>query len=349
MLLKNKDILLLAYFSFCCAGIAFALPQQQYKPVHAVYIDTTVKKDSIALPVVNDLKSGFQNMLNEALSGTNGAKLNPMGVTYVENYVSRYKKSYSAMKEWGQPYFTLIDNIFEQHGIPKEMKYLAVIESGLKSNALSPVGALGPWAFMPATAQIYGLHVSKYHDDRTDYFKSTHAAASLLTDLYAKYGDWLLVIAAYNSGTGNVDRAIRKSGGSKDFWKLQYFLPNETMNHVKKFIGTHYIFEGEGGVTTVTKQEMKDLVLNKATELSEQEMNHSTAFDVTGRFSSSVILKYVDLDKATFDKYNPNFDNEIALNGKYNLRLPVEKMNIFIAKRYVILEESMNLLLGTAK
>jgi membrane-bound lytic murein transglycosylase D len=296
--------------------------------------------------VVNDLKSGFQNMLKEALGGVNGAKLNPMAITFVENYIKQNKKGYASMKEWGRPYLNLMDNILEQHGVPKEMKYLAVIESGLRSDALSPVGALGPWNFMPGTARLYGLRVSKYTDERIDYAKSTHAAASFLTDLYAKYGDWLLVIAAYNGGAGNVDRAIRKSGGSKDFWTLQYYLPAESMNHVKKFIGTHYIFEGEGGITTVTKDEMKDLMLNKAAQLSSEEMEHSTAYDITGRFNSFVILKYIDLDKASFDRYNPGFDNDIAVNGKYNLRLPTQKMNIFIAKRYQILDESMQIILG---
>jgi membrane-bound lytic murein transglycosylase D len=156
------------------------------------------------------------------------------------------------------------------------------------------------------------------------------------------------VIAAYNGGAGNVDRAIRKSGGSKDFWTLQYYLPNESMNHVKKFIGTHYIFEGGGSITTLTKEEVKDLMANTSKRLSDEEMNRSVAYDITGRFSSAVILKFINLDKETFDRYNPNFDNSIALNGIYNLRLPTQKMNVFIEKRYEILEESLKTLLNTS-
>jgi len=169
----------------------------------------------------------------------------------------------------------------------------------------------------------------------------------MLTDLYAKYGDWLLVLAAYNGGPGNVDKAIRRSGGSKDFWTLQYHLPNESMNHVKKFIGTHYIFEGEGGITTVTKTEMKNLVSGNI-PLKEEEMNNSTAYKITGRFSSLVIIKHVEMDMATFNHYNPGFDNQVAINGTYELRLSSQKMNIFIAKRYQILDESVQLLLNTA-
>jgi membrane-bound lytic murein transglycosylase D len=117
------------------------------------------------------------------------------------------------------------------------------------------------------------------------------------------------------------------------------------MNHVKKFIATHYIFEGEGGITTVTKNEMKDLLVSNGTNLKEDEMNNSIAYTITGRFNSAVILKYIDLDKAIFDRYNPGFDNKIAQEAKYDLRLPTIKMNIFIAKRYEILDESIQLLL----
>lgn len=252
------------------------------------------------------------------------------------------------MKKWAKPYFDMMDEVLTQHGVPKEMKYLAVIESGLKYNAISWAGACGPWAFMPSAAKQYGLSIRRGHDERLDYYKSTHAAARLLTDLYAKYGDWLLVLAAYNGGPGNVDRAIRLGGGSKDFWAIQYYLPNESMNHVKKFIGTHYIFEGEGGITTVTRKEMKDLLLNNTAVLQEEEMNNSTSYTITGRFKSAVILKHIELDAATFNRYNPNFDNQVSLNGKYDLRLPIQKMNIFIAKRYQILDESMALLLNEA-
>lgn len=278
--------------------------------------------------------------------GISGARLNPMAVSFVENYIAKNKKGFLAMKSWAQPYFDMMDEVLTQHGVPKEMKYLAVIESGLKYNAKSWAGACGPWAFMPAAAVEYGLSIRRGNDERLDYFKSTHAAARLLTDLYARYGDWLLVLAAYNGGPGNVDRAIRKCGGCKDFWTLQYHLPNESMNHVKKFIGTHYIFEGEGGITTVTKKEMKELLVDNNPGLKDDEMNSSLAYNITGRFNSAVIIKHTGVDKATFDRYNPGFDTKVALEGKYNLRLPTGMMNTFVAKRYEILDESLKLLLG---
>lgn len=323
---------------------------QQLADTNAVRIaiDTTAKNDSIKLNAisVNDPKLGFKNLFATAITGDglNGARLNPMAISFVESYIAKNKKGMLAMKDWASPYFDMMDAVLLQHGVPKEMKYLAVIESGLRYNAISWAGAVGPWAFMPAAAKEYGLKVTKHYDERLDYYKSTHAAASLLTDLYRKYGDWLLVVAAYNGGPGNVNKAIKRSGGSKDFWTLQYHLPNESMNHVKKFIATHYIFEGEGGITTITKAEVKD-ILDGSLKLKEDEMANSTAYNITGRFSSAVIIKHTEIDLATFNKYNPGFDNEIALNGKYNLRLPTQKMNIFVAKRYQILDESIQLLL----
>jgi membrane-bound lytic murein transglycosylase D len=129
---------------------------------------------------------------------------------------------------------------------------------------------------------------------------------------------------------------------------MQYHLPNQSMNHVKKFIGTHYIFEGGGGITTVTQKEMKDVVINSGAELKEEEIAGTTAYNITGRFNAAVIIKYIGLDKKTFDKYNPGFNNAIAVDGKYNLRLPIQQMNLFVEKRYEILDESMKLLLETA-
>jgi membrane-bound lytic murein transglycosylase MltF len=134
------------------------------------------------------------------------------------------------------------------------LRYLAVVESELRTSATSRVGAKGPWQLMPETAQILGLKVDQDCDERTDYYKSTPAAARYLKDLYAQFGDWLLVLAAYNGGPAPIHHAIRRSG-SRNFWVLQRYLPTETRRHVKRFIATHYYFEGHGSVTTLTKAE----------------------------------------------------------------------------------------------
>lgn len=343
MIIRKSYILLPAVFFFMLLTVVEARKLQDMQQAVFQAKDTTIKNDSLT---PQDPKEGFKSLFvhTDLGSGISSEQLNQQAKIFVQDYLNKNGKWLNDMKEWGKPYFNMMDAILEQHGIPKEMKYLAVIESGLKKNAVSWAGAVGPWAFMPATAKNYGLRVSKYQDDRVDYYKSTHAAARMLTELYQTYGDWLLVIAAYNGGPGNVNKAIRNSG-SRDFWQLQYHLPNESMNHVKKFIATHYIMEGEGGVTTATKNELSNLV--STVTLNEDEMNSSTAYNITGRFNAAVIIKHTGVDAGVFNKYNPGFDNQIALNGKYELRLPTVNMNLFVTKRYQILDESMALLMNS--
>ena len=140
------------------------------------------------------------------------SQVNPYAETYMQDYLQAHGKYLQQMKATALPYFNLIDGILTQYGLPRELKYLAVIESDLKSNALSNMGARGPWQFMSYTAKDYGLQVNQFTDDRTDYYKSTNAAARYLLSLYKDFKDWLLVIAAYNGGPGRVYSAIKKSG-----------------------------------------------------------------------------------------------------------------------------------------
>lgn len=267
-----------------------------------------------------------------------------MAIGFVQSYMDRYGHSLRSMKDWGLPYFDMMDRILVQHQLPRELKYLAVIESGLQSTAVSWAGAVGPWQFMPATARRYGLLVTRSVDQRTDYQKSTVAAARYLQDLYGEFQDWLLVIAAYNGGEGSVRRAQQKSG-TNDFWKLQYYLPNESMNHVKKFIATHYVFEGDGGVTTLTKDERKLQEQRNTAPLSAIEKAQTDTLIIKGRYKKEAILKYTETDRSEFVRYNPDFDARISLTGAYTLRLSRECMQVFKEKKGAILEESLQLLL----
>ena len=181
--------------------------------------------------------------------------LNPQASQFVNGYLQKNNEALQKIKKKSQPYFRIIETVFQKHGLPVELKYLAVVESELKKTAVSRMGAAGPWQLMPATARELGLTITSQYDERRHYYKSTTAAATYLKRLYAAFDDWLLVIAAYNSGPGTVYKAIRKSG-SRNFWQLQYFLPAETRLHVKRFIGTHYYFEEEGSATTLTKTEL---------------------------------------------------------------------------------------------
>src|SRR6478735_4046750 len=185
--------------------------------------------------------------------------LNKQAKKFVASYIQKNNADLGMISRKNKSTFLMIDSIFNKFGLPVELKYLAVIESGLNADAVSPVGAAGPWQLMPKTAQILGLKVNAKNDERTHYRKSTKAAAIYLRDLYTEFGDWLLVVAAYNSGPGPVYQAMRKSG-SKNFWKLQYDLPAESRDHVKKFIATHYYFEGNGSIATLTKSERLDYI-----------------------------------------------------------------------------------------
>lgn len=140
-----------------------------------------------------------------------------------------------------QIYFPLFEEQLDKYNMPLELKYLAVIESALNPIANSPAGAKGLWQFMYGTGKVYGLKVSSYVDDRFDPIKSTIAACEHMTDLYNIYGNWSLVLAAYNSGAGNVNKAIRRAGGAKNFWVIQKYLPRETRSYVPAFIAASYV------------------------------------------------------------------------------------------------------------
>jgi membrane-bound lytic murein transglycosylase D len=140
-----------------------------------------------------------------------------------------------------QIYFPLFEEQLDKYQMPLELKYLAVIESALNPVANSRAGAKGLWQFMYGTGKVYGLKISSYVDDRFDPIKSTIAACEHLTDLYNIYGNWSLALAAYNSGAGNVNKAIRRSGGAKNFWIIQKYLPKETRSYVPAFIAASYV------------------------------------------------------------------------------------------------------------
>jgi len=278
-------------------------------------------------------------------------QVNPNAESYMQDYLNAHSKSLIQMKSWGLPYFNLIDNILSQYGLPRELKYVAVIESNLKTGATSWVGAAGPWQFMPETARQYGLVVNAFIDERRDYVKSTHAAARYLLNSYKVYHDWLLVLASYNGGLGNVNKAIRNSG-SKNFWSLQYYLPGESRNYVKKFIATHYVMEGTGGVTTASNMsgnyDLKGGVnsFDVKPNLTDEEREFASTQTITGKFNSLIISKNLSMDIVSFNRYNPDFDNMMSINGNYDLRLPADKMQLFLANKYVILNECVQLLLG---
>lgn len=159
---------------------------------------------------------------------------------YIEMYLLRRPRQLAALQRAGDYYFPLFDDKLCQYGLPYELRYLPVIESALNASARSHAGAAGLWQFMPSTARLYGLEVNSLVDERLDPWKSTDAACRLLSSMYRLFGDWHLVLAAYNCGPGNVNKAMRRSGGKRDFWSIYPWLPRETRSYVPLFIAAVY-------------------------------------------------------------------------------------------------------------
>lgn len=366
--MKQKAIIfLLTFLGFALASSANGGLKDPKKPSTTSKSKKPVKKPSTTLSkkhvvtlrdtvlapakLKDTTKLAIPDLFEASNSTVNGVRLNPRAVSFVQDYMETYSKDLLKLKDWGRPYFNMMDAVFTKYNLPTELKYLAVIESKLKSSAVSWAGAVGPWQFMPGTARLFGLKVNHRIDERTDYYKSTHAAARYLKELYGEFGDWLLVIAAYNGGPGNVYSAIRKSG-SRNFWDLQRYLPNETRNHVKKFIGTHYIFEGQGGITTLTRAETAEQIgavsqLMSTSNLNPAEQAAARSVKVSGKYHSVVIAKVILMDINEFNRYNPNFDRVMATaENSYELKLPADKMDLFLTNKYQILNESVQLLLS---
>ncbi len=200
--------------------------------------------DSVSLAETDSLGRQFTDSVYiERLSRLPSA-MNLTYNAYVRNYIHMYTGKRRELVEvllgLSEYYFPVFEEIFDYYGIPLELKYCSIIESALNPRAVSRAGATGIWQFMYGTGRMYGLTINSLVDERRDPVKSTDAAARFMKDLYGIYGDWLLVVAAYNCGPGNVNRAIRRSGGRRDFWEIYFFLPRETRGHVPAFIAATY-------------------------------------------------------------------------------------------------------------
>ena len=250
------------------------------------------------------------------------------------------------MKVWGNSYFMLYDKILSANGLPLELKYLSVIESDLRANLVSGAGAVGPWQLMPDEAQRFHLTVNDDRDDRTDFVKSTQVACKLLKELHAQFGDWLLTIAAYNCGAGKMKQAIAKAG-SDNFWKLQYFLPEETRNHVKKYIATDFYFEKTAGFTTMTSDEIAAYLTSHSMHIDVQDstITNTSTVQISGKYKSEIIAQTLDITASQFNALNPDFDKIIATGQNYSLKLPMDKINLFNTSKQDIIRKSVQLYL----
>lgn len=245
---------------------------------------------------------------------------NPVVKQQIEYYAGRRKLQVSYMLGEGKYYFPIFEEALDREGLPLELKYLPVIESALNPIARSRVGASGLWQFMASTGKMYDLEINSLVDERFDPHKSTDAAVKYLKSLYSKYNDWNLVIAAYNCGPGNVDKAIRRSGGLTDYWSIYPYLPRETRGYVPIFIAATYImnYYQEHGIdpSIGTKPaSMDSVVINKNLHFQQ-------------------ISDVLDIPIDDIRRYNPQFKSDV-IPGEYkgySLNLPMDKLTAFIDK-----------------
>ncbi|MCU0328086.1 MAG: lytic transglycosylase domain-containing protein, partial [Chitinophagales bacterium] len=243
-------------------------------------------------------------------------------------YFGYKKREYmTKMLTNSQAYFPLFESLLEKRGMPKELKYLAIVESALNPNARSKAGATGLWQFMSATAREEGLMVNKFIDERKDIFKSTEFALDFLQKLYNNYGDWLLALAAYNSGPGNVNKAIRKSGGY-DYWSIRHHLPRETRQYVPNFIAIMYVMVNH-----------EEFMLYP----SKSSLNFKNI--VQCQIDQEVSINHIaDLCKADIEEikaYNPALIQEYIPNLclPYQINLPIDKAKILNKNKDFLAED----------
>ena len=208
------------------------------KAVSANHIDTNFSlADTSLIPSFAD--SVFISRFAE-LNSMIDLSFNSNVKSYLNVYTKKKRDKVEIMLGLTDYYFPIFEEVLAYYDLPQELKYLPVIESALNPRAVSRAGATGLWQFMYSTGKMYGLEIGSYIDERRDPIKSSHAAARFLKDLYKTFGDWTLVIAAYNCGPGNVNKAIRRSGGKRNYWDIYYRLPRETRGYVPAFIAASY-------------------------------------------------------------------------------------------------------------
>lgn len=227
-------------------------------------------------------------------------------------------------------YFPIFEEALDREGLPLEFKYLSIVESALNPIAVSRVGATGIWQFMYNTGLQYNLKVNSYIDERRDPILATQAACQYFKDMYSIYGDWLLVIAAYNCGAGNVNKAIKRSGGKTNFWEIMNYLPSETKNYVPAFIAITYVmeFSREHNLYPVSPA-------YSYFEVDTVVVNHPVNF--------RTLASSLDLPLDVISYLNPIYKRGLIpdVGGNYVLRLPTNKMALYLLSQESIFAESV--------
>lgn len=244
----------------------------------------------------------------------------PILESVIKSYLKRNKKSMERLMALSEYYFPMFEQQLDRLDVPLEIKYLAIVESALNPRAKSHMGATGLWQFMFATGKMHGLDVSSYVDERMDPIMATSAAVEYLASLYRTFGDWDLVLASYNSGPGNVSKAIRRSGGSTNYWDLRSYLPRETAGYVPAFLATLYLFE---------YADEHDFQPNRP----EIAFFETDTLHVKQSLTFEQITKVTGVEKELLQFLNPSYKLDLIPYVKdedYALRLPRPSVGLFV-------------------
>jgi membrane-bound lytic murein transglycosylase D len=290
------------------------LSENMFSDISQINIDEEVAY-SLSSDVVKkrlaklDARSPFHIEYNPALENT------------IKAFLKNRKKAFERLMAISEYYFPMFEEHLAKYNIPMELKYLAIVESALNPTAKSRVGASGLWQFMYPTGKQYNLEVNSYVDERYDPLKATEAACQYLSNLYEIFGDWSLVLASYNAGPGNVSKAIRRSGGSQNYWNIRKNLPRETANYVPAFLATMYIYEfrKEHGL-----QPQKAAVTYFETD----------TIQIKKQLSFKQISELLDIPLHQLEFLNPIYKLKIIpyeQDKAHFLRLPKNKIGLFVS------------------
>ena len=222
---------------------AAAAPLSAISPENSAFIHKNYTDTTFAHAAANQLQ-GYHGTLTERRLDSIQKDVPLDYNEFVQTSIDQYAGNREEMAHvigLSKYYFPIYEKIFHDAGIPPEIEYLSIVESKLDPNAVSRVGATGPWQFMSTTARMYGLNMDDFVDERRDPVRATYAAAAYLKDAYEEFGDWLLAIASYNCGKSNIENAIAQAGGATDFWSIRQYLPVETRNYVPAYIAVAYM------------------------------------------------------------------------------------------------------------
>lgn len=302
---------------------------QQGRPnVYDNFYNEFIDVDTMLYMTSNVPDSVYEARLKMIMSPV-GMPYNHIVKSYIVAYTSGRRVKMDRILGQSQYYFPIIEEALDRHGLPIELRILPIVESALTPTAVSRMGATGLWQFMYGTGRMYGLEISSFIDQRRDPAASTEAACRFLKDLYGMYGDWTLVLAAYNCGPGNVNKAIKRAGGNtKNFWDIYPYLPKETRGYVPSFIAATYTY-----------------TFHRQHSIEPQEAPLPLATDtimLSRPLHFKQITSTIGIPEEILRRLNPQYKMDIvpAVNGKsYPLTLPVSDIARYLDNEAAILEK----------